>query len=59
MNSAYAVIASDATGATGYLMKHNENGLAYRSGDVEELYACVKSVLDDNNKREQLSKNAY
>lgn len=59
MNSGCAVVASHAVGSVPFLVKHGENGLVYRSGDVNDLYACVKSLCDDPAKREALGRAAY
>lgn len=59
MNSACAVVASDAVGAAPFLLKDGENGLIYHSGDVEELYQKVKFLLDNPECGRQMGKNAY
>lgn len=59
MNSGCAVVASHAIGAVPYLMKHNENGLVYHSGNVDELYAKVKYLLDNPAEQERLGRAAY
>lgn len=59
MNSGCAVVASHAVGSVPFLVKHGENGLVYRSGDVNDLYACVKSLCDDSAKCEALGRAAY
>ena len=59
MNSACAVVTSDAPGSTPYLVKNGENGLIYRSGDVNALADDIASLLDDSPKREALGKAAY
>lgn len=59
MNSGCAVVASHAIGAVPYLMKNNENGLVYHSGNVDELYEKVKYLLDNPCEQERLGKAAY
>ena len=59
MNSGCVVISSDAAGATSYLIEDGQNGFCYKSGDVDELYSKIKSVLDDENMRKSISKKAY
>ena len=59
MNSGCAVVASHAIGAVPYLMKHKENGLIYKSGDVDGLYAHVKYLLDNPDEQERLGRAAY
>lgn len=59
MNSGCAVVASHAIGSVPYLMKHNENGLIYKSGDVDGLYENVKYLLDNPSEQERLGCAAY
>ena len=59
MNSACAVVASHIIGAVPFLMRHHENGLVYRSGDVDALYGHVKYLLDNPSEQERLGKAAY
>lgn len=59
MNSACAVVASDAIGATPYLLKDGENGLIYKSGCNEELYQKVKYLIDNPEQRRKLQERAY
>ena len=59
MNSGCAVVGSDATGVVPFLIKDGENGLIYKSGNVDELYKKVKWLIDNDNKRKQMSKEAY
>lgn len=59
MNSACACVASHAIGSAGFLIKNNVNGLIYKDGDIEDLYLRVKSLIDDDKKRNDICKNAY
>lgn len=59
MNSGCAVIASHAIGAVPFLMKHKNNGLIYKSGDMDDLYQKVKFLLDNPQKQNYFGKNAY
>lgn len=59
MNSGCAVVASHAIGSVPYLLKHNENGLVYHSGNVEELYERLTYLLDNPKEQERLGKAAY
>ena len=59
MNSGCAVVASHAIGAVPYLMRNQENGLIYHSGNVDELYKKVKYLLDNPGEQERLGKAAY
>ena len=57
MNSGCAVIAYKGIGGVPFLIKNNENGLAYTSLDY--FYKKTMKVMDDRALREKLSKNAY
>lgn len=59
MNSACQVVASHAIGSVPFLIKHKENGLIYRSGDINHLYESVKYLLDNNEDSQVLGLNAY
>lgn len=59
MNSACAVVASHAIGSVPFLLQNGENGLVYKSGNVDDLYCKVKSLLCDAEKRKRLARNAY
>ena len=59
MNSGCAVVASHAIGSVPYLMKDGENGLVYRSGDVQMLYEKVKYLLEHPEEQKRLGKAAY
>ena len=59
MNSGCAVVASHAIGAVPFLMKHEENGLIYVSGDVDGLYRKVKWLLDHPEDQQRLGEKAY
>lgn len=59
MNSGCAVVASDAIGAVPFLMDNEQNGLIYRSGNVEDLYQKVKYLLDNPNECSRIGKMAY
>ena len=59
MNSACAVVASDAIGAVPFLIKNGDNGFVYKNGDNEDLYKCVKKLIDNPEQREKIQKTAY
>lgn len=59
MNSGCAVVASDAAGATPYLVEHGVNGTVYHSGDVQELYEAVVRLLNHPERQAQLGAAAY
>ena len=59
MNSACAVVASDAIGAVPFLVQDGENGLCYKSCDVDDLYKKVKFLLDHEEERKVMGRKAY
>lgn len=59
MNSACAVVASDAVGAAPLLLKDGENGLSYHSENVDELYEKVKFLLNNPARGRNLGRKAY
>lgn len=59
MNSGCAVVASQAIGAVPYLIKNDENGLIYKSGDIDGLYCNVKYLLDHPEEQQRLGEAAY
>ncbi|MDD7281532.1 MAG: glycosyltransferase [Erysipelotrichaceae bacterium] len=59
MNSGCAVVASHLIGSVPYLIKNNQNGLVYKSGDVDMLYEKVKYLLDHPQEQKRLGKEAY
>ena len=52
-------VSSHLAGATPYLVNHKENGLIFRSGDIDSLYKNVKYLLDNQDEIYRLSVNAY
>jgi len=59
MNAGMAVVSSHAIGATPFLVKDGVNGLVYESGNVDDLYKKVKSLLDDDATARRLGEAAY
>ncbi len=59
MNSGCAVVASHAMGAVPFLIKHEENGLIFKSQDVEDLCKKVCTLIETPAKREELGRRAY
>ena len=59
MNSGCAVIASHEIGSVPFLIKENENGLIYKSGNINDLYEKVKLLLDNPNLTTKLGLEAY
>ncbi len=59
MNSACAVVANQAAGATPYLCRDEENAMIYKNGDFEEFYHSVVKLIKDSNLQQKLGRNAY
>lgn len=59
MNSGCAVIADDRIGSAPFLVQSGQNGLTYHKGDVDQLYARVKNLLDQPQSMQQLGMAAY
>lgn len=59
MNSGCAVVASSGIGAVPYLLRHGNNGMVYRNGDVAEMKKYVKELADNARLRRSLGVNAY
>ena len=59
MNSGCACVVSHAVGSTGFLVKHNVNGLVFKDGDFDDLYKKTKYLMDNKIIRETIGNNAY
>lgn len=59
MNSGCAVVTNSAIGSAPFLVEHGENGYLYEDGNVDDLYAKVKRLLQDAAERKRLGKAAY
>lgn len=59
MNSGCAVVASHAMGAVPFLIKHEENGLIFKSQDAQDLCEKVCTLIEAPVKREELGRKAY
>lgn len=59
MNSGCAVVANEAAGATPYLICHQQNGLVYSCGSIDELYNDIVYLLCNQKEQDILGKNAY
>lgn len=55
MANGCALVASDEIGSTGFLVKHKETGMIFRSCNVDSLYEQVKYLLDNPNELERIS----
>lgn len=58
MNSGCAVLASKEAGATGYLVKHGENGLVYKRNSLGQLIKLAEALCQNKEKRLFLGTNA-
>ncbi len=52
-------LASDMIGSSPYLLHHQENGLMFKSNDLNSLYVQAKHLLDNPDKIQYYAKNAY
>lgn len=59
MNSACVVVASAEAGAVPFLIKQNENGIAYKGEDYDSLKQAVISLMQNDDKRNNMAKAAY
>lgn len=59
MNSACAVVAGHGIGAVPFLIKHEQNGLVYRTGHFKEFREQVVRLCKDADLRKKLGTNAY
>lgn len=59
MNSGCAVVASHAIGSVPYLIQDGENGLIYRSGDVDMLAERIICLLNHPEIQAKLGRAAY
>ena len=55
MANGCVLVTSDAIGSSQYLVKHQETGMIFRSGDVDSLYEQVKYLLDNPNDRKRIA----
>lgn len=59
MNSGCSVVASNMIGSVPYLIDDGKNGLIFRDQDWNDLYLKVKLLLNDDNYRYSIARNAY
>jgi glycosyltransferase involved in cell wall biosynthesis len=59
MNSGCAVVASHAIGSVPFLIQDGVNGLIYKNGDINSLYAHVEQLIREPDLRDRLGRNAY
>lgn len=58
MNSGCAVVASNAAGATPYLVRNRKNGCVYQSADIDALVETVQNLLGDPCKAQAMGREA-
>ena len=59
MNSACACVASYSAGSTPYLIKDNENGLVYKSNNVDDLIRKTELLLNNIELQKSICRKAY
>ncbi|MEG2151347.1 MAG: glycosyltransferase [Bacteroidaceae bacterium] len=59
MSNGCTVVASNEIGAVPFLVKNGQNGLIFKSKNLDSLEECVESLLKDHLLIEYLAKNAY
>ena len=59
MNSACAVVAGHGIGAVPFLIKHEYNGLVYKTGKYKEFEEQVVRLVEDETFRKELGIHAY
>ncbi len=59
MNSGCAVIADAKIGAVPFLLRHGQNGMVYRDGDMTEFLAYGEQLVRDRELCRRLGQNAY
>lgn len=58
MSKGCAVVASDMIGAAPFLIDDGNNGLLFKSEDIDSLHTQVKRLFDDQLLRKRISRNA-
>ena len=59
MRSGCAVVAAQSIGSVPFLIKNGENGFIYPDNDINIMYDYVKLLIEDNNLREKIGRQAY
>ena len=59
MNAGCAVVASDATGSSTFLIQNGVNGFRYPMGNVEEATGITARLLQDQALRGRIGRAAY
>nr|WP_234697143.1 glycosyltransferase [Nitrosophilus alvini] len=53
-----ACVAFDCLTGPSEIINNNENGILVKNGNVDELSKAIRSLIDDENKRDLLAQNA-
>jgi len=59
MNSGCAVVVSNKIGSVPFLIENNQNGIIFKSENLVDLVNKVENLINDVEKREIVSINAY
>jgi len=59
MNSGCAVVGNHMVGAVPFLIQHGENGLVYRDGCSDQLFALTEKLIKDREYCQNLGRQAY
>lgn len=59
MSSGCAMVASHLMGSVPYLIKDGINGYVFESGNLDDLYIKVKTLLEDRDLCDNYAENAY
>lgn len=59
MNSGCAVIASHAIGSVPFLIDDGKNGLIYNNDSIDDLYYCIKKLINDKQLQNRMGLEAY
>lgn len=59
MSSGCAMVASHLMGSVPYLIKDGINGYVFESGNLDDLYIKVKTLLEDRELCDKYAENAY
>ena len=59
MSNGCVLVGSDAVGSVPFLVKHEENGLIFKTNNLQSLCNCVESVLEDASRCKEIAKNAF
>ena len=59
MSNGCTIIGSDQIGSIPFLVKHMENGLIFKSKNINSLYNCVLLLMNNRDLCENLARKAY